>query len=102
MLRYGTDRKEVRQMDDHPKMPSLRFNDEIVAFTVRVIDEEGNQRGIIPTYEALERARIKGLDLVEVAPGANPPVCRWMDYERWRKGRLQEIRAWNDEHQSAQ
>jgi translation initiation factor IF-3 len=51
---------------------------------VRVIDEEGNQVGIIPTRDALEMARQRGLDLVEVAPNAVPPVCRLMDYGKFR------------------
>jgi translation initiation factor IF-3 len=49
-----------------------------------VIDEEGNQVGIIPTRDALEMARQRGLDLVEVAPNAIPPVCRLMDYGKFR------------------
>jgi translation initiation factor IF-3 len=51
---------------------------------VRVIDEEGNQVGILPTRDALEMARQRGLDLVEVAPNAIPPVCRLMDYGKFR------------------
>ena len=51
---------------------------------MRLIDEEGGQIGIIPTREALEMARERGLDLVEVAPNAVPPVCRLMDYGRFR------------------
>lgn len=49
-----------------------------------MIDEEGNQVGIIPTRDALEMARQRGLDLVEVAPNAIPPVCRLMDYGKFR------------------
>lgn len=49
-----------------------------------MIDEEGNQVGIIPTRDALEMARTRGLDLVEVAPNAIPPVCRLMDYGKFR------------------
>jgi len=48
-----------------------------------VIDENGEQVGIIDTREALTRARQAGLDLVEVAPNAAPPVCRIMDYGKW-------------------
>jgi translation initiation factor IF-3 len=51
---------------------------------VRLIDDEGRQIGIIPTREALEMARERGLDLVEVAPNASPPVCRLMDYGKFR------------------
>jgi len=59
-------------------------NQNIRAREVRVIDSEGNQVGIIPTYEALARAGDVGLDLVEVSPNANPPVCKIMDYGRYR------------------
>jgi translation initiation factor IF-3 len=51
---------------------------------VRLIDDEGRQIGIIPTREALDMARERGLDLVEVAPNASPPVCRLMDYGKFR------------------
>jgi translation initiation factor IF-3 len=51
---------------------------------VRLIDDEGNQLGIVPTRQAMEIARERGLDLVEVAPNAIPPVCRLMDYGKYR------------------
>lgn len=51
---------------------------------VRLIDEEGNQLGVMPTRDALQIALEKGLDLVEVAPTAQPPVCRVMDYGRFK------------------
>lgn len=51
---------------------------------MRLIDEEGQQVGIIPTREALMIARERGLDLVEVGPNSSPPVCRLMDYGRYR------------------
>jgi len=49
-----------------------------------LIDEEGKQLGILSCQEALKIARDKGLDLVEVAPGAKPPVCRILDYGKFR------------------
>ena len=51
---------------------------------MRVIDPDGNQVGIIPTRQALETAAEFGLDLVEVSPNASPPVCKIMDYGRYR------------------
>lgn len=48
------------------------------------MSEEGEQLGIIPTEQALERAREAGLDLVEVAPNERPPVCRIMDYGKFK------------------
>jgi len=50
---------------------------------VRLVDALNNQVGIIDTKEAIERAREAGLDLVEVAPTSDPPVCRIMDYGKW-------------------
>ncbi len=51
---------------------------------VRVINENNEQVGIVPTDEALRLAREAGLDLVEVAPTERPPVCRIMDYGKWK------------------
>ena len=50
---------------------------------MRVIDEEGTQLGILPPFEALKLAREKNLDLVEVSPTAQPPVCRIMDFGKY-------------------
>ena len=61
----------------------VRINDRIRAKEIRVIDEEGNQVGILPPYEALKVAKEKGLDLVEVSPTANPPVCRIINYGKF-------------------
>ncbi len=51
---------------------------------VRVIDDEGQQLGVLPTVQALALAQEKGLDLVEVAPAAVPPVCRILDYGQYK------------------
>lgn len=61
-----------------------RINDGIRAPEVRVIDEEGQQLGLMPPHEAIRIAESRGLDLVEVAGGANPPVCRIMDYGKYK------------------
>ncbi|NCO59814.1 MAG: translation initiation factor IF-3 [Deltaproteobacteria bacterium CG_4_8_14_3_um_filter_51_11] len=66
------------------KPDEVRVNERIVSRTVRVISSEGNQLGIIPILEALRIAREEGLDLVEVAPNADPPVCRVMDYGKFK------------------
>lgn len=55
----------------------------IQAREIRVIDEDKKQLGIMPVSQALALAREKGLDLVEIAPQANPPVCRIMDYGKF-------------------
>ncbi|MCS6827833.1 MAG: translation initiation factor IF-3 [Caldilinea sp.] len=62
---------------------STRINSEIRAPRVRVIDSTGKQLGIMPTREALALATEQELDLVEVAPNADPPVCRLMDYGKY-------------------
>lgn len=61
----------------------MRVNEKIRARQVRVIDEEGNQLGILSPADALREAEDRGLDLVEVAPNATPPVCRVMDYGKY-------------------
>ncbi|MDH7601412.1 MAG: translation initiation factor IF-3 [Armatimonadota bacterium] len=65
-------------------LKDLRVNERIRAREVRLIDENGSQVGIVPLREALEFARSKGLDLIEVAANANPPVCRVMDYGKFK------------------
>ena len=60
----------------------LRVNDQIRIRAVRVIDENGHQLGILQTEDALARARGAGLDLIEVSPNAQPPVCKIADYGR--------------------
>jgi translation initiation factor IF-3 len=59
------------------------MNERIRAREVRVIDDEGNQIGVLPPFEALKMAKEKNLDLVEISPNANPPVCRIMDFGKF-------------------
>jgi translation initiation factor IF-3 len=61
-----------------------RVNKQIRISPIRVVDADGNQLGIVPTEKALEIAQEQGLDLVEVAPQASPPVCRIMDYGKYK------------------
>ena len=68
---------------------------------VRLIDESNNQVGIVDTREALAKAREVGLDLVEVAPTSDPPVCRVMDYGKWQyeqKRKTREAHKKNQRH----
>ena len=51
---------------------------------MRLIDEEGNQLGVLATHEALSKAEDAGLDLVEISPMARPPVCKIMDYGKYK------------------
>ena len=62
----------------------VRINDQIRISPVRLIDDEGGQVGIVSIEEARELAQSKGLDVVEVAPDARPPVCKLMDYGKHR------------------
>ncbi|MDR0628987.1 MAG: translation initiation factor IF-3 [Treponema sp.] len=62
----------------------LRINEQIRVREVRLVRDEGEQQGIIPTLEALAIARGQGLDLVEVAPQAVPPVVKIMDYGKFK------------------
>lgn len=61
-----------------------RVDEQIRVPEVRVIDENGEQVGVLPTSEALEMAHAKELNLVEVAPNAVPPVCRILDYGKFK------------------
>lgn len=60
------------------------MNNQIRVPSIRLIDADGNQAGIVQTYEALTRARQANLDLVEIAPTAQPPVCRIMDFGKYK------------------
>ncbi|MBW1723537.1 MAG: translation initiation factor IF-3 [Deltaproteobacteria bacterium] len=66
------------------KSNDVRVNERIRARTVRLIGVDGKQLGIMSSEQALERARKDGLDLVEVAPNSDPPVCRIMDYGKYK------------------
>jgi translation initiation factor IF-3 len=70
-------------LDKRTAKSFIRINDRIRAREIRVIDENGEQLGILPPFEALKIARERGLDLVEVSPNAAPPVCRIQDYGRY-------------------
>jgi translation initiation factor IF-3 len=67
-----------------PEGPQTRINEAIRVPRVRLVDEDGSQVGIKATNDALAYAHGKDLDLVEVAPNADPPVCRIMDYGKYR------------------
>jgi translation initiation factor IF-3 len=95
MIYYGLElrRQQIRVKEKTPitrrdfPRPSVadttRINSEIRANSVRVVDVSGQQLGILSIRDALAIATEKQLDLVEVAPNANPPVCRLMDYGKY-------------------
>lgn len=64
--------------------PEVRINQRIRAREVRLVDEGGEQLGVVPIREALKLSEERGVDLVEVAPNATPPVCRLMDYGKYK------------------
>jgi translation initiation factor IF-3 len=67
-----------------PISTNFRHNEQIRISPIRLINEKDEQIGVTTTSEALRLAREAGLDLVEVAPTAKPPVCRILDYGKWR------------------
>jgi len=67
-----------------PQKEGLRINKEIRAREVRLIDEEGKNHGVVPVLQALELAETAALDLVEMDPNAEPPVCKILNYGRHR------------------
>jgi len=70
--------------DTEQIIKKLRVNEEIRAREVRLVGENGEQLGTMPLYQARETAKTHGLDLVEVAPTAVPPVCRLLDYGKFK------------------
>ncbi len=70
----------------------MKINGGIRAENVRLIDEENNKIGIVTRQEAISKARQAGLDLVEVAPTSDPPVCKIMDYGKWQYEQKRKMR----------
>ncbi|MBI3928003.1 MAG: translation initiation factor IF-3 [Armatimonadetes bacterium] len=66
------------------RTPQLRVNRDIRCREVRVIDDQGEQLGVMDPRDALKLAAERDMDLVEVSPQARPPVCKLMDYGRWK------------------
>jgi translation initiation factor IF-3 len=76
-----------------PERDLTRINERIRVPEVRLVGEDGKQIGVIKTDEALEYARQRDLDLVEVAPDARPPVCRVLDYSKYKYEQAQKQKA---------
>jgi translation initiation factor IF-3 len=76
-----------------PERDTTRINDRIRVPEVRLIDETGQQVGVMKTDEALRYAQQRDLDLVEVAPEARPPVCRVLDYSKYKYEQAQKQKA---------
>ncbi len=67
-----------------PSRDGPRVNRDIVVAQVRLIDEQGENLGVVSKDEAIERAEEAGMDLVEISPSADPPVCKILDYGRFK------------------
>ncbi|HUE26256.1 MAG TPA: translation initiation factor IF-3 [Solirubrobacteraceae bacterium] len=76
-----------------PERDLTRINERIRVPEVRLIGEDGNQIGVVKTDEALRYAQERDLDLVEVAPEARPPVCRVLDYSKYKYEQAQKQKA---------
>ena len=75
-----------------PERDTTRINERIRVPEVRLIDDEGNQVGVLKTPDALRFAQERELDLVEVAPEARPPVCRILDYSKYKYEQAQKVK----------
>jgi len=75
-----------------PERDATRINERIRVPEVRLIDDEGNQIGVLKTADALAFAQERDLDLVEVAPEARPPVCRVLDYSKYKYEQAQKLK----------
>ena len=73
--------------------PKTLINDQIRARELRVIDENGDNLGVITTTEALKKAKEAGLDLIEISPNAKPPVAKIIDYGKWKYEQAKKAKA---------
>jgi translation initiation factor IF-3 len=71
-------------VDLTPSRDGPRVNEEITAMSIRLVDERGQMAGVVSLREALDKAVEAGLDLVEIAPTAAPPVCKILDYGKFK------------------
>jgi len=71
-------------VDLTPSRDGPRVNEEITAMSIRLVDERGQMAGVVSLRDALDRAVEAGLDLVEIAPTASPPVCKILDYGKFK------------------
>jgi translation initiation factor IF-3 len=83
VLQYISQKENKRRFCISTKEEKLRINEEITAEEVRLVSESGEQLGIVPLKEALAKAEEAGVDLVEIAPQATPPVCKLINYGKF-------------------
>lgn len=75
-------RFKIAYNNSDSKLP--KANEKIQADKVRLVDENGEMLGVVPIEEALKKAKSKGLDLVEISPNAEPPVCKMLDFGKFK------------------
>ena len=98
----GSNTREMRPRRPQQAPDTHRINERILAREVRLISETGEQVGIVQTRDAIIRAESIGLDLVEVSPEAKPPVCRLMDYGKFKyREQKREAEARKKHHESS-
>ena len=73
-----------RRFSREPRAPQIRINHRIRVPEVRVVAEDGSNLGVLPTGDAIRRAQEAGLDLVEVNPKGTPPVCKILDFGKYK------------------
>ena len=96
------DIRKKRRINERTRRKTHRINEWIRAKEVRLIGEQGERLGILPLREALEIAKRHDLDLVEVAPQADPPVCRLLDYGKYVYERSRKAREAKKVHKPAE
>lgn len=96
-VRHSINYSEEEQTIDRKQN---RVNDQIRISPVRVVDQDGNQLGVLATKDALAKAKEAELDLVEVAPDAKPPVCRIMDFGKFKYEKSKRTQKNSKTHQT--
>lgn len=81
----------MNQKENSRRLPSV--NEQIRSPKVRLIDQDENMVGVVSTHEAIQKAKAADLDLVEVSPGSDPPVCRILDFGKYRYEQSKKERA---------
>ena len=73
-----------KKRPDKPLIPHYNLNENITASEVRVLDNDNGNLGVLKTFEAVQRARELGMDLVEINPKADPPVCKMVEFTKFK------------------
>lgn len=74
----------IRNLPGKEKEKEPRINRQITSERIRLVDEEGEMVGVVPVADGIKRAQEAGLDLVEISPNAEPPVCKILDYGKFK------------------